>query len=189
MKSASNILGSELALKLLLEIWTPAVEAGRIQKEFDVRSLGETSAAAVRAGYEVSYVDLPTQVSGLAISIAGKPHIVINRAQSREDQQYTLPHELGHHILHLNPARDPDQSLLSTHKDAAEFEADMFAAAWVMFAARDQEREDVLRENPEVPAFMALLVLMTGGILLVALLGYLLKRLFPIRPFRALEAK
>ncbi len=147
MKLESEMSGSEIMLKILGVIWTPAMEARRTQKEFNVCSLGETSAAAGRAGYEICYADLPAKVSGFAMSIAGKPHIVVNRAKSREHQQYTIPHELGHHVLHLNPSRNPDQFVLTTDEDMAEFQAHMFAAAWVMNVADDKEREDVLRQN------------------------------------------
>jgi Zn-dependent peptidase ImmA (M78 family) len=101
MKSKSEISGAEIVLKLLEVVWTPAMEARRTQDEFDVHSLEGTSRAAGRAGYEVCYADLPAKVSGFAMYIAGKPHIVVNRAKSREHQQYTFHHELGHHILHL----------------------------------------------------------------------------------------
>lgn len=187
MKSESEMSGSEMVLKLLGVIWTPAVEAQRTQKEFNVRSLGETSAAAGRAGYEVCYADLPAKVSGFAMSIAGKPHIVVNRAKSREHQQYTVPHELGHHVLHLNPSRNPDQSIPSTDS-VVEFQAHIFAAAWVMYVADDKERKDVLRQNPELSASLLVSVFMTGGILMVWLLAYLWSRL-RTRLSRSVEAK
>ena len=47
--------------------------------------------AAGRAGYEVAYVDLPTKVSGFVEVMAGKPHIVVNRAKSRSTSKYTSP--------------------------------------------------------------------------------------------------
>lgn len=173
MKLKREMSGSEIVLKLLEVIWTPAMEARRTQEEFDVNSLKETSGAARRAGYEVCYADLPAKVSGFAMSIAGKPHIVVNRAKSREHQQYTFHHELGHHILHLNPLRNPDEFALSTFKGAAEFQAHMFAAVWVMYLADDNEREDVLKENPEFSAYLFMSLFMTGGILAGGLLVYL----------------
>ncbi len=187
MKAESEMSGSEMVLKLLGVIWTPAVEAFRVQEELDVRSLAETSAAAGRAGYEVCYADLPAKVSGFAMSIAGKPHIVVNRAKSPEHQQYTVPHELGHHVLHLNPSRDPDQPLLSVDS-VAEFQAHMFAAAWVIRVTSGKEQEDLLKQNPELSFFLLAPAFMTGGILVVGLLACLWSRL-RARLSRSVEEK
>ena len=49
----------------------------------------------------------------------------------------------------------------------------MFAAVWVMYLADDNEREDVLKENPEFSAYLFMSLFMTGGILAGAFLVYL----------------
>jgi Zn-dependent peptidase ImmA (M78 family) len=187
MKSETEQSGPEIVVELLKIIWMPAAEALRVQKDFNVRSLEETSAAAERAGYEVCHVDLPAKVSGFAEVIGGKPHIVVNRTKSPEHQQYTVPHELGHHVLHLNPSRNPVPSVLSI-KVMEEFQAHMFAAVWVMWVADGKEREDVLRQNPE-SALLILSIFMTVGIIVVALLAYLLSPLFRTRLSSAVEEK
>jgi len=45
----------------------------------------------------------PRKSVALPRLIAGKPHIVLNREKPLKDLKYTLPHELGHWVLHLNP--------------------------------------------------------------------------------------
>jgi hypothetical protein len=52
----------------------------------------------------------------------------------------------------------------------------MFAASWVLLLAKGKELEDVLKQNPELPTQLTLSMLVTGGILLAALLGYVLSR-------------
>jgi Zn-dependent peptidase ImmA (M78 family) len=184
MKSVTELSGSEIVVEFLKIIWMPAAEALNVQNDLNVHSLNETSAAAERAGYEICYADLPAKVSGFAMSIAGKPHIVVNRAKSTEHQQYTLFHELGHQVLHANPSRNPSALLI---EGMEEFQAHIFAFVWIMRVASVKERENVLRQNPESSAFMSLAVVMTGGILAVALLVYLLSRLFPTKPSSALR--
>lgn len=188
MKSEDELSGSDVVLELLKMIWAPAAEAVRVQKDLNVRSLGETSAAAERAGCEVCYADLPPKVSGFAEVIGGIPHIVINRAKSSEHQQYTVPHELGHFVLHLNPSRNPVQSVLSI-EGMEEFQAHMFAAAWVMSLPNGKEREDVLRQNPELSVYLFMSLFMTGGILVFALSAYVLSHLFRPRLSSAAEEK
>ena len=187
MKSETELSGLEIVVEVLNIIWMPAAEALRVQNDLNVHSLNETSAAAQRAGYEVCHVDLPAKVSGFAEVIGGIPHIVVNRAKSLEHQQYTVPHELGHHVLHVNPSRNPVPSVLSI-KGMEEFQAHMFAVMWVMRVADGKEREDVLKQNPE-SAFLILSIFMTVGIIVVALLAYLWSRLFPIRLSSAVEEK
>jgi Zn-dependent peptidase ImmA (M78 family) len=167
MKPGKEISGWEMVIKGLGHIWGPGAEALQLQKDLGVESLEETTAAARRAGYEVCYADLPDSVDGFAEIIEGKPHIVLNRAKSQQNLLYTLPHELGHHVLHLNPSREPDQLELSI-KDNAELEAHMFATGWVMFLANDKQRWDVLNENPEprivltMSVFVSLLMILAG---------------------------
>jgi Zn-dependent peptidase ImmA (M78 family) len=187
MKSETELYSSEIVVELLKIIWMPAAEALRVQKDFNVRSLEETSAAAERAGYRVCHVDLPAKVSGFAEVIGGRPYIVVNRAKSPEHQQYTVPHELGHHVLHVNPSRNPVPSVLSI-EGMEEFQAHMFAAVWVMWVADGKERENVLRQNPE-SAFLILSIFMTVGIIVVLLLAYLWSRLFPTPLSSAVEEK
>jgi Zn-dependent peptidase ImmA (M78 family) len=96
-----------------------------------VRSLDETTGALERAGYEVCPIDLPTKVSGFTQIIADRPHLVLNRAKSQQELDYTVPHELGHHILHLNPVSKSDGLGFPPIGDA-ELEADLFATFWLL---------------------------------------------------------
>jgi Zn-dependent peptidase ImmA (M78 family) len=172
-KEISNL---EIIFRCLGVLWTPGAEALKLQKDLGVRSLEETGAAAERAGYEVCYVDLPEGVSGFADVIAGKPHIVLNRAKSPQHLQYTLPHELAHHVLHLNPSRDLDE-LATSDIDAQELQAHLFATGWVILLARGEQRIDVLRHNPELQMTLAASVFMTLLVILTGLFVHLWSRL------------
>lgn len=154
---------------MLETIWSPAAESHRVRAALNVRSLADTAAAAERAGYEVCAVDLPTTVSGFATCIADKPHIVVNRAESRARQQYTIVHELGHHALRANPAQRPDSGL-------EELQAHLFATTWVIGVADDAERKEVLQENRESSACLFTSIVITVGVLAAALVMHLLSR-------------
>jgi Zn-dependent peptidase ImmA (M78 family) len=146
-----------------------------------VRSLEDIPTAAGQAGCEISYVDLPSKFSGFATVIAGTPHIVVNRAKSPLHQQYTLAHELGHQVLHVNPVQDPNHPGLQI-KDMAEFQAHMFASTLMFMTANEKEREDVLKQNPESLTMPALAILATVIVLVIALLIHVCSRLFPAHP-------
>jgi hypothetical protein len=161
-------------------LWSPGLEARRVQKDLNVRSLEETIAAAERAGYEVCYVDLPDKVSGYATVIEGKPFIVVNRAKPRHHIHYTVSHELGHHVLHLSPSRRPDPSWIPPSTDLQEFEAHMFAVTWVR-AACDKEGEEVLRQNPE-SMILPLVAFGSLAVVLFALLANIASRVFHKQP-------
>src|SRR5512136_1703387 len=142
-----SILG--IVLQCLCRMWGPAGVAFRVQRDLGVRSLEETTGALGRAGYEVCLVDLPEPVSGFAAIIADRPHIVLNRAKSQEELQYTLPHELGHHKLHLNPVRESGP-LGFPVPDEAELEADLFAMSWLFILGKDKQRNTMLLQYPEI---------------------------------------
>src|ERR1700674_3807941 len=150
-------------------IWAPGVEAAKVQQAWGVRSLADMTAALERAGYEVCCADLPERVSGFAKVIEGKPHIVLNRAKSAGHLQYTIPHELGHHVLHLDDSRNPQPRLPSA--DLTEFQAHQFATLWVLLLANDKEREDVFRQNPEWLMVGLLSLLMTAGAIVIPLIA------------------
>ncbi len=165
-------------LDCLAIVWNPGAESLKLQQDLNVHSLKEISAAAERAGYEVCYADLPQNISGFARVIAGKPCIVVNRAKPPQHQQYTVAHELGHHVLHVN--RPPDLPQLGLpSKDMMEFEAHLFAAMWVIRVTNDKEREILLRQNPESLLIPALSVFLTFAMILGALFAHLASRLFP----------
>lgn len=188
MRSDSEISSLDSVFEGLQIIWGPGAEALRVQQALNVRSLEDTAAAAERAGYQVCYVDLPANVSGFAMVIEGRPYIVINRAKSPQHWQYTVPHELGHHVLHLNPSRDVSQ-LGASSEGVAEFQAHLFAATWVIQLANDQEREDVLRRNPELFAIPILSIFVTFALILIALLVPLWSRVFRIQLPGSVETK
>lgn len=156
-------------------IWVPGTEAVKVQQALGVRSLADMPAALERAGYEVCYVDLPDRVSGYAQVIEGQPHIVLNRAKSAEHLQYTMPHELGHHVLHLGDSRNPQPGLPSA--GLMEFQAHQFATLWILYLGNDKEREDVLGQNPEWLMVGFLSLLMTAGAVVIPLIVHLLSSL------------
>jgi Zn-dependent peptidase ImmA (M78 family) len=188
MRSDTEASISDIALVVLGMIWNPGVEALKLQRDFNVGSLEDISRAAGRVGCEICYVDLPPKVSGFAAVIAGTPHIVVNRAKSSQHQQYTLAHELGHQVLHVNPVQDPNQPGLQI-KDMAEFQADMFASTLMFMTTNDKEREDVLAQNPESLTMPALAMVATVMFLVIALLFYICSRLFPAHPPNLAERK
>jgi Zn-dependent peptidase ImmA (M78 family) len=149
MKKNEWVSSLGIVLQCLWRLWEPAGVAFRVQKDLGVRSPEETTGALARAGYEVCFVDLPEQVSGFAAIIADRPHIVLNRSQSQEELQYTMPHELGHHVLHLKPVRDYDPRGFPDLGDA-ELEADLFAMSWLFFLPKDEQQNAVLLQNPEI---------------------------------------
>ena len=148
MKSDTEKSNTPSLLESLAKTWIPAVMAFQLKENTAACSVEDSRAAAERAGCEVCYADLPSKVSGFAQVIAGKPYIVLNRQKSPQNLKYTLPHELGHHVLHLNAVRGRDE-LGFPAKDREELEADLFAAAWVLRTTNHKEREQVLQHNSE----------------------------------------
>jgi len=174
----------QAVLEVLEMIWAPGGEAVRAQQALGVRSLSEVSPALERGGYEVCYVDLPMKVSGFANVIEGKPHIGLNRAKSVPHLHYTVGHELGHHILHLDTSRK-SRSLSLAGIGAAEFQAHQFATVWTFLLANDRERQEVMTQNPESLAIGAVMLLMTAGAILALLIAHvcsLLSRTLPPVP-------
>jgi hypothetical protein len=113
-------------------------------------------------------VDLPKYIEG-------KPHVVLNRAKSVEHLQYTMPHELAHHVLHLDESRNPQRRPPSA--GLMEFQAHQFAILWILYVANDKEREDVLGQNPEWLMVGFLSLLMTAGAVAIPLIAHLLSSL------------
>ena len=166
----------EALVEVLGLIWAPALAAARLQKDLDVLSLDETIAAVERAGYAVHFADLPDNISGFAGLIRGKPAVVVNRAKPAQDQQYTLLHELGHTVLHLDPAQK-SHDLVSANEGFADFQADMFAAAWIIHVSQDDQRKkEILKQNPEASLVMFGAAAMTVGAVVIALIMYLCSR-------------
>jgi len=163
-------------LEVLDVIWNPGVEARSVQKALKVQSLEDTVVAAERAGYEVAYVDLPESVSGFATVIDGQPFIAVNRAKPRSQVAYTVSHELGHHILHLKPSCRTNPLGNPPDEGMEEFEANMFAASWVYWAADSNEKNDVLRQNHE-SVVLTLSIFLSLGVIVTALGMHLWSRL------------
>ncbi len=180
MKPDNNASTSDLLLQGVAKIWSPAGEALRLQKDLNVHSLAETASAAERAGCEVCYVDLPEKVSGFADMIDGKAHIVLNRSKSRQNLEYTLPHELGHCVLHLNPSRDDGDTELP-EMSTAEFQADLFAVTWVNWAGNDRQREELLKENRESSTAVVMGLILTVALIAVAIIAWLCSKRFDAR--------
>ena len=161
----------QAVLEGLEMIWAPGAEAVKVQRALGVRSLADMPAALERAGYEVCNVDLPDRISGFAEVIEGKPHIVLNRAKSAEHLQFTVWHELGHHVLHLDAPRDPQSGLPSA--GIAEFQAHQFATLCILLLANERERQDVLNQNPEWLLVGFTSLLMTAGVIVIPLIAHL----------------
>ena len=177
----------EAVLEGLGMIWAPGVEAVRVRQALGVRLLADMSAALERAGYEVCYVDLPEAVSGFAKVIEGQRVIALNRTKSEPHLQFTVAHELAHHILHLggSPGTPPGFS----SESLTEFQAHQFAALWIMSLANNQEREEVLNQNPEWLLVTAASLLLTVVVIVIPLLAHLWSSLVRVRHLRPVTGK
>jgi Zn-dependent peptidase ImmA (M78 family) len=179
MKPDNETSTIDSVFEVLAFIWNPGMEAVRVQRDLNVKSLEEMIAALERAGYEVCYVDLPEAVSGFATVIEEKRFIVVNRAKPKHHAQYTVPHELGHHILHLSPSPYPNPQGIPSSEDLHEFQAHMFAASWVL-KVDAKERDEVLKQNPESVVLLAS-VGISLGVILFAVLAHLASYVFRTR--------
>jgi Zn-dependent peptidase ImmA (M78 family) len=167
-------------MESLERIWGPGMEAVRLRQDLDIRRAGDIPVAAEREGYEISYVDLPDKVSGFALLIDATRHIVVNRAKPSTHSQFTIAHEVGHHVLHSSSLHDADQANRKTDGNA-EFEANLFAATLVTAVTTQQEQADLLRHNPEIGSTMAGYVLGTLLMIVMALVIWLCSLMFRTR--------
>lgn len=170
-----------ILLQSLAKIWVPAMKALELKQNLGTCSLAESQGAAERAGCAVCYADLPAKVSGVAAMIDDRRYIVLNRNKPLQNLKYTLPHELAHHVLHLNAARSDDERGFPA-KGMEELEAHLFAAAWVLATTNHKEREEVLQHNPEAGFILMSWVMVSLGGVGIALVGYICQKLFGARP-------
>jgi len=176
MKPNSEIPVWKAILEGLALIWSPGMEAIKLQLESNVQSVEDISIVASRAGYELHYADLPANVGGLAIE--NTPYIAVNRAMPRHHQAYTIAHELGHQVLHLTPAQE-SQPPLGEFKHLGEFQANMFASILIFGVTNDADREAIIRQNPEAMLVPVAASFITIVGLAVAVIFYFGSRLRP----------
>jgi Zn-dependent peptidase ImmA (M78 family) len=138
-------------------IWKPGVEALMLQRDLNIQSAEDITFAAERAGYEISYVDLPEKISGFAEVIEGTHHIVVNRAKPPEHNKFTIAHEVGHHVLHFSSLHNAGETNWPNHSNA-EFEANLFGAMLVTTVTNPKEQDEMLRHNPEIVSTFAVSV-------------------------------
>ena len=181
MKFEKEMSNFEIFLRVAGVIWGPGAEAWKLQHRLNAHTLAEIPAAVERDGYEICYADLPERVSGFAQVIEGKPVIVVNRDKSPQHRQYTVAHEVGHHLLHLNPNPDPGLREFSD-PDLAEYQAHMFAAAMVVHVKDEKEREDLLKQNREPAAYLFGAVFMTIAVIIVLVVLHLASFFVPNQP-------
>jgi Zn-dependent peptidase ImmA (M78 family) len=181
MNSASDRSIGGLLLEGLQTIWGPAAEAHRVREQLRVRSLDDSIAAIERAGYDVHAVDLPAAVQGFPMQIDDTRCIVVNRAASLARQQYTVVHELAHHVLHLADGRISEPPKEPTSSSLAEFQAHLFTATWIAGTDSTSQRNEVLRQNREASASVFVSVVLSVGMLAGALLIHLIER-FSVSP-------
>jgi Zn-dependent peptidase ImmA (M78 family) len=170
--SAWDILGEILGI-----IWKPGMEAIKLRSDHNIQGVDDIPSAAQRAGFQISYVDLPTKVSGFAQVIEGMPHIVVNRAKPLSHTRFTIAHELGHHQLHLNPSRDNDQTAQPPNK-TTEFEANTFATILVATTTSGEQQEQMLAHNPEMQSTAVVSLFATLVVILMAVVIWICSRLF-----------
>lgn len=106
---------------LLRRPWRVVQAAKRLVHEHSIQSLEGIETVAERLGFPVEYIDLPPKVGGFVLRLDDSaPIIAVNRARSLLYQRYTIAHELGHCLFHVNAQR----ALSGLH---ADLEADCFA--------------------------------------------------------------
>jgi Zn-dependent peptidase ImmA (M78 family) len=170
--SVFEILGESLGV-----IWKPAMEAIKLRLDHNIQAVEDIPFAAQRAGFQISYVDLPMKVSGFAQVIEGMPHIVVNRAKPSSHTKFTIAHELAHHQLHLNPSHYNDQAARPPGKET-EFEANMFATMLVATTTSGEQQERMLAQNPEMRSSLAVSAFGTIVAILIAVVLWICTRTF-----------
>ena len=175
MRSDTEPSSFDLFVETLGVIWNPGAEAFKLKQDFGVQSVEDIPLAAERAGFEICPVDLPAKVSGFAQVIAGKPHIVVNRAKTLQHRNYTIAHELGHHVLHLAPSHGSELLSFMT-SGLKEYQANMFATMLVVWTNKDEEQEEIRRQNPELYLTVLGALFLTLAIIVIALLFYISSR-------------
>lgn len=94
---------------------------------------------AKRLGLDVLLADLPDNVSGALIKMAGHdPAIFLNRMDAPNRQRFTCAHELGHYVSRVNSDGqeyeyvDMRSELAAAGTDSEEIYANAFAAELLM---------------------------------------------------------
>ena len=93
-------------------------------------------------GINIIYEDLENDVSGFLVAKNGCATIAINKLHNENRKRFTLDHELGHFILHLNKDKNEELFIdkVKFHRNQAsalglvsqEIEANRFAAEVLM---------------------------------------------------------
>jgi Zn-dependent peptidase ImmA (M78 family) len=167
-----DILGESLGF-----IWKPGTAAIQLRMNHNIRAVEDIPIAAQKVGCQISYVTLPTKVSGFAQVIEGTPHIVVNRAKSSSHTTFTIAHELGHHQLHLTSSPNSEQRVQSTNP-TAEFEANVFATMLVATTASHEQQDRMLVDNPEMQSSAVVALFATFFAILMAVVIWFCSRLF-----------
>jgi Zn-dependent peptidase ImmA (M78 family) len=155
----------------------PGMEAIKLRMDHNIRAVEDIPIAAQRAGCQISYVDLPTKVSGFAQVIEGRPHIVVNRTKSPGHTTFTIAHELGHCQLHLTVSPNSEHTAQSTNP-TTEFEANAFATMLVATTTSGEQREQMLAHNPEMQSSAVVVSFATFVAILMAVVIWFCSRLF-----------
>jgi Zn-dependent peptidase ImmA (M78 family) len=171
----------DVVLEALGTIWSPGAAALKLQQSMNITSLEDLMVGTERAGYEICEVDLPENVGGFALTIGGKPQIVVNRDKSAEYRQYTVAHELGHHFLHLAPSSVPN-NLLAVSGEMKEFQANAFASSLIVWLTPEKDRDEMLRQNPEFVRALTMPILLSIAVILVAVLFHVWLQIFSDKP-------
>lgn len=167
----------EFLMKELAKVLAPMSEATRLRQQLNVHSLEDTCAAVEGAGYQIYRADLPSTVRGFAKVVDGQPYIVTNRCDCCDQHRYTVSHELGHHVLHVNPSpATAELGLAEDNEEDQELHADQFAAAWFMQTAKPEQRERFFRENPRVNIVLNDSIIAAGFTVLAFIFLYVFSR-------------
>lgn len=99
-----------------------AREAGFKAPPIDVR------AVAAKLNLEIVELSLPTWFFGVLMKVEGDPYIVINKMMPDHRKNFTIGHEIAHHILH----NDELCHMKNSKRSYFHREADIFAAELCM---------------------------------------------------------
>jgi hypothetical protein len=167
-----DVLGESLGI-----IWKPGTAAIQLRMNHNIRAVEDIPIAAQKVGCQISYVALPTKVSGFAQVIEGTPHIVVNQTKSSSHTMFTIAHELGHCQLHLPTSPNSEQTVQSSNP-TTEFQANVFATILVATTTSGEQQERILAHNPEMQSSVVIASFATFVAILMAVVIWFCLRLF-----------
>lgn len=117
-------------------------KAEQLHRDYNLTFPVDLSWLTEELGFDVSYLRLEDEVSGMLVSGGRGAAIGINKGHAPVRQRFTLAHEIGHYLLHTTPGEEVEfvdkvryrRSLKETplKPEPEEVEANLFAAELLM---------------------------------------------------------